>query len=966
VRAEPTAARFAVLGELLVCDRGEPVPVRAAKHRALLAALLVAPNRAVSTNDLVDILWNEKPPANAAEALRTYVMRLRRTLGERTAARLVTAAPGYLLEVAEGEYDVDVFHGALDQGRNAMLVRDWPEARAAFAAASAQWRSSPYLDIPVDYFSREITPGLVAARRRMAEWWAEADMALGFDAEAAARLRALSAEDRFREQTHELLIRALARSGETAAALAAFHEVRALLAEELGVGPGESLCRLQQQVLSRDPRLLEPYVPVSGPAAAPAPAPVTNTGTNTSAGAAPARPTPRQLPAAPQLTGREQELASLLSSARSHAVTVVTGPGGIGKSALALAAAAQLGPRFPDGCLYVSLRGAGPARRAPEDVLCRFLNDLGPAAEGDGLVLDDLTARWRSVLADRAVLIVLDDAADPAQVRPLLPGAGPSRVLVTSRNRLSGLEDCGRVPLPPLPTPVATTMLGQIAGSGRTAAEPAAVQRLVAACGGIPLAIRAAAARLASRPAWSVTDLADRLDDAHLLLDELSVGDLAVRAGFQVSLDSLAEEPETLDPGFVLGALSLCESPVIGLAAVAAATGLPEAALRRVLEDMVEIHLLDSPAPDAYTVHDLTRAFARDLVHRDRLDRFAAAPERLVRWYLDLAGRAGHLLAPSRPHPGLPKPAVISLEEAGAADERPGFADEDAALGWLEREIDGLSAAVQLAFDHGLDEYAWRLPLELWEYFSRSYSWAQWRQTLETGTAAARRTADTAAEAWLLNHLGAVCAQAGRTESAVRHLTRSAEIRRAQNNPVGEAAVHNNLASCYRQLGRVDEALASLETAAALAQRGEDPQLRAIVLTNIAECLNALGRVEQSLSRWREAAAQFRAVNSPDPLLETLLNLAQALIGAEQAAEAATQSEAALDLALRLHNPNAQARALALLGLALLALDRPAEGRRRCAESVELYDRLGGPDDAQHAEIHRLAAQALSASVSDA
>ena len=961
-------AGFAVLGELLVFDGHRPVPVRAPKQRALLAALLLTPNRAVATGELVEILWDEVPPPNAFEALRTYVMRLRRTLGANLTRRLVTVPPGYLFEVADGEYDVELFRGAVDRGRQAMLEHDWSEALAAFAAGAARWRGLPYADVPSDHFSRVVTPRLVAERRQMTEWWAEVEMALGLDAEAALRLRAVREEDQFHEHTHELLIRALARDGQTAAALAVYRELRERLADNLGIDPGPALTRLQQQVLSRDPALLEPHVPVSAPPSGTGASALTASVLVT---ATPGRPTaarrpesvPRQLPAAMPLTGREAELRELLAGVRSREVTVVTGPGGIGKSALALVAAAGLEAGFADGCLFASLRGAGPAPRAAEDVLSRFLEDLGLSSEGDGLVLDDLTARWRAAVAGRAVLIVLDDAAESAQVRPLLPGNGPSRVLVTSRNRLSGLEDCHRVQLPPLPAREAAAMLSRIAGESRAAAEPAAVRRVITACGGYPLAIRAAAARLASRPLWSVTDLARRLDDTHRLLDELNVGDLAVRSGFQLSLDLLAEERSELDAGFALGALALCESPVVALAAVTAATGAPEAAVRRVLEQMVEVHLLDSPAPDAYTLHDLTRAYARDLIRRDSGGRFRETPERLVRWYLELAGRAARLITPARPHPELPPPVTISppLEaQPGRAADGPGFADQEAAFAWLQAEIDGLSAAVELAFEYGLDEYSWRIPLELWEVFGRSQRWAQWCRALEAGLAAARRLADPVAESWLLSNLGAVCNQAGLTETAIRHLTLSTEIRHAQGNRVGEAAVLSNLAACHRELGRLDLAVETLEAATALLPEDESPYLSAVLLTNMAECLHMRGDTARALRSWREAAERFHACDAQDGRLTSVLSLAHALIGADRAAEAEAEAECALDLARRLRNRHDEAHALALLGLALLAVGGEEEqGRRYCAESVELFDRLGGAGTPLYAEAYRRATDAL-------
>jgi DNA-binding SARP family transcriptional activator len=451
--------QFCLLGPLLVRRGDAVVPVPAAKHRVLLAALLLHAGRPVGIDELTEILWGPAPPVTARVSLQNYVMRLRRILADDGPPRIVTQPGGYLINVGPGELDITRFEAALAAGRAAARAGAWEDAAAVLADGLALWRGEPLAAVPSDLLLAREVPRLAELRLQALEARIDAELHLGRPAEVIVELRGLVAAEPLRERLHALLMTALVRDGQQAGALAAYQAARRVLVDELGAEPGPELQRLQQQVLAGPPPGHPPRRP-PGPGRPP----------GVSRPPGPSRPAgPPRLAGPARLVGRNAELAELTglldqATAGTVVITVIAGPAGAGKTALARHWAQQVRGRFPDGQLYLNLRGHGPGPPvAPVGALAELLVALGAPAPGPALELrsalgpaelEERAARFRSLLAGRRMLVVLDDAASAEHVRPLLPGAAGCAALVTSRDPLIGLvarDGARRLDLEPLP-----------------------------------------------------------------------------------------------------------------------------------------------------------------------------------------------------------------------------------------------------------------------------------------------------------------------------------------------------------------------------------------------------------------------------------------------------------------------------------------------------------------------------------
>ncbi len=462
---------FGLLGPMRVVGGAGEVALPG-KQRVLLAALLLRANRVVPMGTLIEVLWDDSPPPSARNTTHGYVKRLRGMLGGEGGERITTRDPGYVITVDSGELDLDSFTMLCNRARSAAAADDWLSAASQFGAALALWRGDPLADVPSAALQRDEVPALAELRLQALASRIDADLRLGRHAELTAELRQLTSAQPLREQFHGQLMLTLYRCGRQADALAAFRRIDRLLRDELGIAPGPELQQLHQRILAADPALAAE--PARGADLAPA-------GGQASADPLPPPPTPAQLPAdTTDFTGRDAQadllcdlLAARPGAGRTGAVVIsaVAGMGGIGKTALAVHVAHRLRYRFPDGQLFVSLQGATSPLR-PGDVLARFLGDLGvpdaeiPAGEAER------GARYRTLLASRRILIVLDDARDAAQVRPLLPGSASCAVIVTSRSTLPGLSGAALLGLDVLNRDEAYALFSGIAGPGRVAAEP--------------------------------------------------------------------------------------------------------------------------------------------------------------------------------------------------------------------------------------------------------------------------------------------------------------------------------------------------------------------------------------------------------------------------------------------------------------------------------------------------------------
>ena len=938
---------FGVLGPLQVNGGNASL---AGKQRVVLATLLLRANGVVPVDALIDAMWDDAPPPSARTTLQGYVKQLRQNAGLQIGGRVVTRPPGYLITVADGELDLDRFTGLCDRARPLADRGDWRGASGLFGEALALWRGEPLADVPSAVLERSEAPRLAELRMRAVESRVEMDLRLGRHAGLVAELRRLVSAEPLREGLHEQLMLALYRCGRQAEALQVFRAIDRRLRGGLGIAPGPELSRLHQRILTADPSLDGRGTPVDGEVPADAV-------TLMAAPAAAAPPVvPAQLPAdTVDFTGRDEQVALLCGlltpppdRARPGAVVIsaVAGMGGIGKTALAVHAAHRLRDRFPDGQLYVSLRGATNPL-PPSEVVARFLRDLGDRDAAIPAGEEERAARYRSLLAGRKVLVVLDDARDAAQVRPLLPGSAGCAVIVTSRNMLPDLPGATPLGLGVLGPDEALTLFSAIIGVPRAAAEPDATARVLACCAGLPLAIRVAGGRLASRPAWTVAQLAARLADKRDRLAELAVGDLAVRASFAVSYaaltsggagarDSDGAGPPGVDPARLFRLLGLPDMAELPLPAVAALAGQPAALVAVTLETLTDACLLESPSPDRFRLHDLLRSYAADLAARtDRAEDRDAAIGRLLHWYAGRAVLAGQVLSP-----GSSVGAFIPVQPSDPA----AALDPEEAHDWFETEQVSLVAAVGQAAGLGLHDIAAQIPVAMFNFFQRAPYTQNWLAVTATGVASARKLGDDAVLSFLLAKLGAAHAELGHSAEAEASRSEALAASRRVGDKAGEAVVLTRIAIDLARQERFEEALEHLQTVLAIqAALGRERHV-GIALNNIGYALLGLKRHEEALEYLHQALALEQRIGDRGAQGATFGSLGDVYLSLgrfEEAVEHYRGARAAQHGTQREHAD--QATILYGLATALGRLGREEEERDALLDALPILDRTGDP-----------------------
>ncbi|HEY0639154.1 MAG TPA: tetratricopeptide repeat protein, partial [Pseudonocardiaceae bacterium] len=626
------------------------------------------------------------------------------------------------------------------------------------------------------------------------------------------------------------------------------------------------------------------------------------------------RPRPFQLPPdVAEFIGREAELAGLVPDAGPF-VVAVDGKPGIGKSALVTRLAHELAPRFPDGVLHVDLRGAEPGRLEPVAVLGRFLAALGETAAASADV-DAASAAFRSALTGRRVLVVLDNAADAAQVRPLLPAGPGCAVLVTSRRALVELDVTAAVTLDLLSVPEAVTLLGRLAGPGRTAAEPDAAREIVRHCGLLPLAVRIAGARLRARPRWRLAELAGKLADDHGRLAELAAGDLAVLSSFELGYRAL-----TAPDARLFRLLGLLDGADAGVGVAAAVAGLDPSVAEAGLERLVDAQLLESHHAGRYRFHDLLRLFARRCAGDDPPEERAAAVGRAMRWYVDAARRADEGLRP-----------------AGRRD--PARPDAAAALAWFDAERANLVSAAE----QGGDDVAPALNEALLHYFNIRKSWPDWLTVCRAAVAAAERSGDRRAEALAHRHLGMICTQRRRLPAALRHMRRALGLFRELGEREATAKLYGDLGVLHAQLGEHDEAIASLGAALTTSREIGNRSMESVVLNNLGlvQCersrYEAAARcVEEALAIERDLGGAARAA--------TLESLGTIRLRQGRHREAAVAYRRSLRAARAMDDRWSEAHALRGLGLTAREVRGPAAARPHLRRALAIFTAMKAPE----------------------
>jgi DNA-binding SARP family transcriptional activator/tetratricopeptide (TPR) repeat protein len=906
--------RFRILGHLEVRGPDGWTAISAAKWRSLLGCLLVRAGQLVPTESLIFELWGDNPPSTANNMVSIYVHRLRKeVLGDAEGRILVHRAPGYLLRVAPGDVDIQVFDSLVAEGRSELAAGRPGRAAELLGEGLRLWRGPLLEDVPR-------SPALAAHVERAAELRLDAtelrvaaDLACDRAAEVVAELRGLVGDHPMRERLWALLIRALDQAGRRAEAFEAYALARRTIARELGVEPGSELQRLYAELLAADARSASTSAPPrTGPGRTPAapavPAPPDRPGASAggppdqaaesaqaaaaeaaaatpgthadspgsiaigtivdpaslgggaataaapatpeaAAGSGPLTPRPAQLPTdIGDFTGRETPVAQLCALLTGSGATgnpgavriaVVNGAGGLGKTTLAVHAAHQVRDQFPDGQLYVDLNGASAQPAEPGEVLARFLRDLGVEGVRVPVRVDERAALYRTRLTGRRMLILLDNARDAAQVRQLLPGSSSCAVLVTTRNRTPDLVSTRFVDLNVLEDTEALALFAKVVGEERAAAEPDATAEVLVACAGLPLAIRICAARLAARRQWRIGTLAARLRNVHRRLDELSIGDLAVRASFQVSYDSLRSPARGVDPARVFRLLGLWPGSAISLAAASPLAGASEVDTADALETLVDANLLESPAPDWYRFHDLLRVYATERAEAEEPETARSeAVGRLLRWYLDTAEAAANAVSPSRYRvPREPEPSEHPpLEFAGLED----------ALAWYVDERANVVTATRQAAATGLLEVAWRLPPTLFPVFDRWSNWADCVTTNRLAADSARKAADRLGEAWVHNVLGFALAKL-RDAEAYGHLEQALAVRREFGDTLGEAQTALALGEAHQNMeGPGEAALTYMRRGVELLRPRGASSLLAVALNNLGDVYYGLGNLDSA------------------------------------------------------------------------------------------------------------------------
>ncbi len=638
--------QFRVLGPFEVLRDGEPAGPAGAKRRALLAMLALRANYAVPVEDLIAGLWADDPPLSAANLVQTYVSTWRKTVEPERASRgagdrLVTVGPGYRLRVEPGELDLDQFTRAMDGGQCAADATEHSEAAARLAEALGLWRGPPLAELAGLPFHRAAADRLEELRLQALEAWAAAALRAGSRHDVLAAVQDARGREPLRERLSELLMWALFQDGRQGEALATYDQTRRVLAGELGADPGAGLRDMHARVLRQDPTL-RPTAPPSRLAQRSGPGRCWRRRVGgTAAVAAGVR----------SFAGRAGELKmldELLGQAGGPGGTVVisaiAGTGGVGKTALAVHWAHLVADRFPDGQLYMNLRGFDPsgAPVSPAEAVRGFLDGFGVPPERIPVSPEAQTGLYRSLAAGKRLLIVLDNANDPGQVRPLLPGSADCLVLVTSRSAMVGLavaEGAHPVRLDVLSEDESVQLLAARLGSERLAEEPEALRRVVGLCAGLPLALAITAARAAARPGLPLAALAGELGRESDRLDAFDTGEEAtsVRAVFSWSYRQLTESAARM---FRL--LGLHPGPDINLLAAASLAGLPVRATRRALAELTAASLLSEHVPGRYALHDLLRAYAAEQARQiETADERRAAIRRALDHYLH-TGRPGH------------------------------------------------------------------------------------------------------------------------------------------------------------------------------------------------------------------------------------------------------------------------------------------------------------------------------------
>ncbi|RKT54199.1 AfsR/SARP family transcriptional regulator [Saccharothrix australiensis] len=926
------AVEFGLLGEVTAHVDGRAVDLGPARQRCVLAALAVDVGRAVPVERLVERVWGPDAPVRARTTLHSYLSRLRQALADSGEVDVVRRSGGYALVVGGSEPAVDLhrFHELRGRARG--------DDVALLTEALALWRGEALTGLSGQWAEAE-RERLRHERLAVQHDLVDARLRAGQGGELVAELSARAAEHPLDERVAGQYLLALYRGGRQADALEHYRQVRERLVDELGTEPGAALQDLHRRVLTADPSLAADEAAarrVRSPAV------------------------PLQLPASPgSFTGRVPELAELdrilidaagadptatpegsPAAGSTVLISTIGGAGGLGKTWLALAWAHRVVGRFPDGQLFVDLRGFSPAGEpmTADEAVRGFLDALGVAAESVPVDPDARVARYRSLVAGRRMLIVLDNAATADQVVPLLPGSASCTVLVTSRNRLPGLvvrHGAHPLNLDVLTDAESRQLLVARLGAARVAAEEAAVADLVGLCGGFPLALGVIAARAAAEPHLPLADTVAELREHGLDAFDDTDPAASLPTVLSWSLHRLTEPQRT---AFAL--LGIAPGPDTGLPAAANLTGLPERETRATLRALADASLLDRAPGGRYAMHDLVRAYATTVAH-DHLPEPVrrTALERVLDFYLHTAHTAGRLMAPhaKSPTPEPPAPGV-----------RPHpLPDDLAAMAWMSAEHAHLLAAQHTAAAHHHYHTVWHLARNLalfhWRRGHRHDELAVWQAALD----AAAHLPDPAARIHAHRRLGRAHAQLGRHEEAIEHLRRALTLAGLHHDTSQHADIHNDLAGAWGQRGDDHKALHHARQSLELHRTLDNPVMEAYARNNVGWCAARVGDYDTAREHCLAALALHRRHHHADGEATALDSLGYIDHHTGHYEQALDHYEQALAIYRTLGHVHYTANSLDRLGHSHTALGRHDRARAEWREAMELYRQQGRDTDAE-------------------
>ncbi len=850
-----------LLGPVELRLEGRQLKLGSDKERALLAALALEVGRPISMNSLLERLWDGKAPPRARENTHTYISRVRKHLRLAgtgpSSPRITSRAHTYVLNTDPDSVDLNRFQRLTDLAGAVATSGEDERVVDFLTRAEHLWQGEALAGLPGTW--AETVRSTLAERRLQATISRIAALhRLGRFADSIGELSAMVRHHPEDETLAGQLMLAYYGSGRYTDALRVHQRARRLLMSEFGSRPGDELDRIHRGVLDRTPvdRLLR----TAAPAASSGPSP---------GGHSSAQPPPRNLPYQPPLIGRRSELDALMASIDTEpgegavlTLETVSGMAGVGKTAVAVDTARTLAPRFPDGQVFLDLRGHSPSQEplSPGAALAMLLRLFGAPADSIPVRLDELIALWRTTIADRRAVIVLDDAAGPDQVAPLLPGNSPCLTIITSRRHLTGLPHAVPLALDVLPTDDAITLFRSFAGTARTQ-DITETARIVRLCGHLPLAIELVANRFRSRPSWSLTTLGERLARSPGPLGEIRNADQEILRAFALSYRTLDATQRT-----TFRRLGLHPGPDFTTESAAALLDLPPKETERLIESLLECHLLREPAPDRYRFHDLLGEYARMLaLSEDSAREREQALERLIAFYLWNAEQADRVAYPRRI-----RLAPEDTQEPAALSR---MRNAHEARAWFATEHGNLLAVERHARTHDSRPSAARLAHALAGFLESECHWQDAIDILQHAADHWSHTGDQPAQCHALLCLSSNHANTGRYAQAVEAGERALAIARAIGDREAEWEAYRNLGVIYWHIGENETAVVMHQRAFAIGIATGNVLNQARSRNNTAISLLALGELERALDHFQNAISGFRSAGDEAGVIRTLNNV---------------------------------------------------------------------------------------------